>query len=306
MKKILLSFFVLVMAAGTYAQSITETFDLYTADMYVAEQNPLVWSTWSGSGAGTGEDAMVSTAQANSGANSMLLENAATDIVLPLGDLTTGAYELTLMCYVPAGTGGYFNVLHVFDDPTFEWAIDIFFNGDGSGTNIAGGTEEPITYPEDAWFQVAFIIDLDADNATFSVDGTQFREWQWSLNGGDGAAGTNQLAAIDFYPAAVTGASFYVDDITFGIADAVSEVKEELAFNVSPNPANDLVLVTLAQANNDAVVTIFDITGKVVMSKALNGVQSSYVDLSGVQTGIYMVEVLSGNERQTKRLIVSK
>jgi hypothetical protein len=193
-------------------------FDAYTAGEYVGPQGGGAWTTWSDA-PGTAEDAVVSDAQASSAPNSLLFENdsTSTDVVLPLGDLTSGAYEVSMKMYVPAGKDAYFNLLHQFDNVggNYEWGVEVFFDGDGNGRTNATGVEETFTYTEDTWFDVLAKVDLNSDLARMYIDGMMVREWQWSLQAGNGNPGLNQLAAVNFYPAAGDDPMYYVDDVLF-------------------------------------------------------------------------------------------
>jgi len=98
----------------------------------------------------------------------------------------------------------------------YEWAIDIFFNGDGTGSTTAGGEADvAFDYTEDMWIEVYCVIDLDNDLASMFVEGMNVRTWQWSLINNTGAAGLKALAAADFFPAAVDNPKYYMDNVYF-------------------------------------------------------------------------------------------
>jgi len=196
---------------------ICDNFDVYTPGEYLASQSDGLWTTWSGM-PGTGEDAFVTDEFAASAPNAVLLENTTTDLVLPLGDLTTGTYRLQMSLYFPAGFGGYFNMMHSFstNGGPYEWAIDVFFNGDGTGsTTAAGETDVAFDYSEDTWIDVFCVVDLDNDLAWMFVEGINVRTWQWSLINNTGAPGLKTLAVADFFPDAVDNPKFYLDNVSF-------------------------------------------------------------------------------------------
>ena len=58
-----------------------------------------------------------------------------------------------------------------------------------------------------------YVVDLDNDEATFYVDDVEIYTWQFSLQA-EGAAGTRQLGAMDFYPPTSAAVSdYYIDNL---------------------------------------------------------------------------------------------
>ncbi|MFT4660436.1 MAG: hypothetical protein ACI8XB_000704 [Patiriisocius sp.] len=188
-----------------------ENFDEFTAGTAVGPWSD-EWTTWSGT-EGTSEDGIVSDEQAGSGANSMLIaEGGAQDVIFLMGDYDTGAYEVTFNMYVPAAATGYYNFQGT-TTPGEVFVQQIFFNNGGA----AAGTMEvegvgTATYPEDAWFQVKHVIDLDGDVMEVFVN---------DVSAGSGAytGATANLAAIDFFSIDASN-RYYIDDVT--IAEGVA------------------------------------------------------------------------------------
>ncbi len=168
------------------------------------------WTTWSGT-TGTTEDGIVSTEQANSGTNSFKILTTATtggpqDVVLKLGNKTTGRYELKWMYYVPAGKQAYYNIQNVVPIGAGAWNLDAFFNANGAG-NIqigAGASLAEFTYPYDEWFEVRHIIDLDNNLLTLWVNGQYVHKMAYP----------NNLGGIDFYGTNNFHTN-YIDDVEY-------------------------------------------------------------------------------------------
>lgn len=193
-----------------------DPFEDYTADDYLALQNPL-WTTWSGA-PGTGEDAMVVTDAAYSGTQSVKVEGSTTDLILPFGDKTSGKYIVSMDIMVETGMGGYYNILHEFAGGDSEWAMEVYFASDGTGELYAGnnGDPTPFNYPNGEWFNARVEIDLDMDHATYLVDDEYVYDWQWSLQS-TGDPGMNQLGAMDIFASAPAGddVGFYFDNMYY-------------------------------------------------------------------------------------------
>lgn len=217
MKKLTLLVMSLVLGFAVMAQVPTELpddFESYTAGMQLAEQNPDLWTTWSNT-PGSDEDPFVTADQAASGSNSIVVEGI-NDAVLPLGDLTTGNYNVKFNIYVPSGHIAYYNILHMFDGAASEWGTQAYFAPDGAGRIDAGGEGAgTFTYEYDTWITVENKINLTFDEATIAIDGVDIITWQWST-GCFGDPGMNQLGAAGFYAWTEEGTpKFYIDDVEF-------------------------------------------------------------------------------------------
>jgi len=196
-----------------------DDFESYNVGDYLAESNPTWWQTWTDS-PGTAEDALITDAQANSGANSVIVEGT-TDVILKLGNKTNGAYWVDFEMFVPVGFGGYYNV-QKYEAPGTEFAYEIYFKADGTGFMNAGGENAAtFTYTQGTWFSVENYIDLNNDWAEVYFNDELIHEWQFSLQA-TGGAGILQLGSVDFFAGVVTGSGetplAYFDDLSFDAA----------------------------------------------------------------------------------------
>ena len=224
MKKITLSIFTMlafVLATFSLQAQNRETiyqdgFESYAAGAYIAQSNPTWWTTW-GNAPGTTEDAKISTDQASTGTKSLKVDGVS-DLVLKLGNKTSGVYSLDFDFFVAAGMGGYYNIQH-FESPGVEWALEVYFKANGTGFMNAGADNaKTFTYTPGQWISVKNHIDLDADWAQVYFNDVLIYEWQFSLQA-QGAAGLKQLGSANFYAGVVQGSGetplYYVDDISF-------------------------------------------------------------------------------------------
>lgn len=175
------------------------------------------WTTWSGTEGGN-EDGIVNQEFANSGLQSFKIEGESDggpqDVLLNLGDKTTGTYLLEWQMYIIETLGAYFNIQHFEGDPGGEFAIEVDLEPNGKGKLFAGSsTAREFDYPVNTWFKVRFIIDMDADLAYMYIDKDMVYSWPISWVA-DEQTGTKQLGAIDFYPLN-DEYWFYVDDVYY-------------------------------------------------------------------------------------------
>ncbi len=205
---------------GGGGAEIIEDFESYNAGEKLVEQALAqgieYWTCWSGDGgAGGAEDGTVTTEQVFTGDNSVLCDGT-NDFVMLFGDKTAGKYSVDFYMYVPSGFVGYYNVLQAWGPggTGATWGLEVYFNPGGIAELTAENTTplETFSYPYDTWFHVENIINLNQDEATLIVDGTEVATWEWSVGASGG--GLNQLAAMDIYAAATNGTpKFFMDDI---------------------------------------------------------------------------------------------
>ena len=179
-----------------------DNIDTYDAGAYIG---PFAdwWTTWSGV-EGTTEDGIVSEDHAYGGPNSMLIpEGGTTDVILKLCDLSTGTYRLEWQMYIPAGSHGYYNIQET-EIPGVAWNLELMFGtavaGEGLVSIPVGGPS--FTYPEDAWFLVEQVINLDDNTIDLSVDGVLIYTAEYLGN----------MGGIDFYSIDASN-RYYIDDV---------------------------------------------------------------------------------------------
>jgi hypothetical protein len=84
----------------------------------------------------------------------------------------------------------------------------------------------------------------------------------------------------------------------------ISGVREqelkELGATIYPNPAKANFNIKL-ETSSTGVVTIFDLSGKVVMTKEISGIENN-IDCSTLKNGLYMVEIVVDGQKAVKKL----
>jgi hypothetical protein len=73
-------------------------------------------------------------------------------------------------------------------------------------------------------------------------------------------------------------------------------------FQMSPNPAKESFTINLSVYNEDTKIEVYDVLGKRVLSKKISSI-SSNIDISNLNSGIYIVKVSYENTTKVKRLI---
>jgi len=285
-----------------------DDFEAYVPDTFLCTQTT-DWQTWDNM-PGTSTDVMVSAANAAMGVQSVLIVGGSgggpQDLVLPLGDQTSGQWSAQFYIFVSPVNGGYFNFQKTAD-PGTEWAMDVFFNDDGSGYIVQNDIEFAFSYTNGSWVHVDVRIDLDTDQASCSIEGVIVHSWQWTIDN-QGDPGLNQLGGINFYGLADAGAAmYYIDEVVIYGPDAFAtgiEENEEISFDMYPSPVNNILNLSVEDPH-DLYINVYDLTGKVVMenvSMLVNSATTS-LDVSELKSGVYLLEMTNNKQRFTKRFV---
>ncbi|NQT77269.1 MAG: T9SS type A sorting domain-containing protein [Bacteroidetes bacterium] len=245
-----------------------EDFEQYNLGDFIAVVNPTWWETWSNL-PGSAEDGPIVDDQAFSGSQSLLIEGG-TDLIYKLGDKTAGNFSVDWWMYVPSGFAGYYNFQH-YQAPGVEWAIEVYFNTDGTADFNADGQTISFNYTHDTWFFVEHDIDLDNDVAEMYLDGTMIHTWTWSTQSG-GGPGANQLGGVDFFAGAQGSdiPKYFADDVEYlqlgGSTDPAIEV-DPIALNDSVDMGftkdRPLNVANVGGADLDYLISVvYDVTTK--------------------------------------------
>jgi hypothetical protein len=91
------------------------------------------------------------------------------------------------------------------------------------------------------------------------------------------------------------------------IQEMISTSADDLSiseYDISPNPASDWVDISFVQPS-DATINLFDLNGRKINTWSLYESTSIKLDLNGVSFGMYMLEVVSSDQKRgIKRLVV--
>jgi photosystem II stability/assembly factor-like uncharacterized protein len=95
-----------------------------------------------------------------------------------------------------------------------------------------------------------------------------------------------------------------VNDFQFeNLQVGVEDIREDV-FHVFPNPAYNIVNINFGnEINGEHTLVIFDLTGKTVFQKLIT--RNSTLDISELQSGVYILSVKNLEYKYTKRLIIN-
>jgi PKD repeat protein len=140
-----------------------------------------------------------------------------------------------------------------------------------------------------------------------------FNTFQWFLDGNaiNGATGaTHTATATGAYTVEVTNAAGCTNTSdAYNLYLSVNEVENTVEINVYPNPASDMVNVSLQQNSAQLVsVQLVNISGQIVgaANNAETTAGNSVITLntSGLAAGFYVVYIRTGNQMIARKLII--
>ncbi len=76
------------------------------------------------------------------------------------------------------------------------------------------------------------------------------------------------------------------------------------AFNMYPNPSSNSFHIDYAGMNGEAVINVYDINGKLVLTQNMNG--KTIIDASSLNDGIYNVNITNSDGIVNKRLVIAR
>lgn len=301
----LINIAIFILAFSVNAQIIEDDFEFYTLGS-MADQNPTVWSTWSGD---VLDGSAVEVVAVSGGQAGYIGPDSVQDALLLLGNLTSGDYCLHVDFFITAGSTGYFNI-----QGETETNVGTGYEGAGNGGagvfnsgnlyfNQASGapgvfldetTGETGTYPEDDWFDVQIYFDVDALTYEITVDGTLVNNTPVPFQ----ADAT--LGALDFFSIDANN-NYFIDNVIF-VEGFIDDIDDFAVNNVKifPNPVVDILEIRSLEGVDS--VSVYDVFGKLVFTKIPSG-SSQNMDMSGLTSGLYLVEITIGDATRTLKII---
>ena len=159
----------------------------------------------------------------------------------------------------------------------------------------------------------ATYVSTGAGDSQLGLSGSSY-----SIDGGttwvDYDNGFQRTALAFFSPTVGYAGGFNTDATTNGIFKFTGTVisgisNKEFSKNIKvfPNPSNGLVNVELSKVNGGEVsINVTDALGRSVFAKevAVKGAYSTQLDLSNLKAGVYMLQVKTGENLSTRKLVI--
>ena len=218
------------------------------------------------------------------------LQNDETVIAEP----AVGDWDMVFRKYVTdLGEGTYYNVTGVLNNPNVTVAQNEELDGEGDPNGLSYSEDiNTIGYDWKSFDGSGYIVNSDM---AYYVKYDESTIYRLVFTEFDGASSGN--IELDYQD--VSGLLGFED------------VTEDISFGMYPNPTtNGQVSIVYDVANTASAkntIEVFAINGAKVYSETLSSTSGFYnktLDLSALQSGVYMVNVTSGKNTITKKLIL--
>ncbi|WP_271856360.1 T9SS type A sorting domain-containing protein [Patiriisocius marinus] len=234
---------------------------------------------------------LVSILTINSYAQSVSLPQASISVT-PLGTVENNGTAIAEFIFVESS--GVDVQSTSFDQPNVSINVDFLYIelADADISQITGTLLDYFVPVYDAtnnmlrFDQTAVIPGDWFGYVNFPIDVTQNSTQDESFNGFNA-----NITAVDAGTDASGNASIFTytdEDILF------TEDIEPLVFNVSPNPTTGIFNINL-ENSNDTQVELFDILGKLIISKDYYNVDSIELNIDYLSSAVYVLKVTSDN-----------
>ena len=84
-----------------------------------------------------------------------------------------------------------------------------------------------------------------------------------------------------------------------------NEIREDVNFSISPNPATNSVVISVSGSKTDATAALFDLTGRQLMQVRLNN-STTQLSIEDLPDGLYFISLADRKRVYTQKLIIQK
>ncbi len=179
------------------------------------------------------------------------------------------------------------------------------FKADGYGTlTLPTGTHTNVLR--------VHMINYTTDTITIVIGGIPFptastsrsESYLWFDTGYHSPLLNIGLDTVGNVPLHVTSAKFYTHGAVLGANTLTSDNSN---IEVFPNPATENITVKFNTATSEnVIVSLTDLVGREVATASQITNNSATIPVSGLSSGLYLVQVINGNERTTRKVVVGK
>lgn len=96
-----------------------------------------------------------------------------------------------------------------------------------------------------------------------------------------------------------------VEDYTVNVQEPLTlEDFESSYFTIYPNPNNGSFTISSDKIIDDVNIEVYDIRGRKVYNELYRNFENETIRLNAVQSGMYLLNIISGNKKVTKKIII--
>ncbi|OUS01910.1 hypothetical protein A9Q86_04470 [Flavobacteriales bacterium 33_180_T64] len=135
-----------------------------------------------------------------------------------------------------------------------------------------------------------------------------FTQWGSGGNGRENVAVAKGIWTAGTFinatpPYEFTGTS---TDLGVGFWDtllSINDLDNTTRFNLYPNPTNSILNIETEHNETELLFQVFDLLGKQILNKTIDIQALSYLDVTDLNSGIYLIKISAGDKSETKRFI---
>lgn len=212
-----------------------------------------------------------------------------------------------------SGTASTSNIIITTNIPVTGYAFNTTYNV--TITNSAGNVRNGFQVTaerNDTNAKVGSFSSISADTQpvnnnqriTHTSNGNNQNSWsfQWTSPATD-------VGRVTFYGASVSGNGAngnQGDQVFLGNSNSTPSLSAEdftkLEFSSFPNPAKDKLTLKLSTSTENANVSVFDYSGRLVLSSSISDVDNS-IDVSTLSTGMYLIKIAADDKVGVQKFI---
>ncbi|MFT5919474.1 MAG: hypothetical protein ACI9FU_001283, partial [Granulosicoccus sp.] len=224
-------------------------------------------------------------------------------------DITLQANGILPGLYNPEGAGGFAS-FQTGQNPNGTWQLVVEdpFTGDvgtvtGWSMGFTENSPEPTLSLDDTDICINHVIELSASAGMDSY------LWNSGDNGETIVLDASDLGVGD-HDFSVTvdqnGCTGYSDTITITVNECVGiEETNGASINMYPNPTSGQFTLNVTGNMNSGILSILETTGRLVYTESIAaGTKTHTIDLSHLASGVYHVQLKSGDSKVTEKLFV--
>lgn len=287
----------------------SDNFESYQNDTLLQYQSNQ-WSSFCGDGFAANiatilpvEGSQYLEINSNDGLNSFIRDFAG---------INENAYDLSFKMYVPFGRSASYTIYH--DAACFS-AVDAFniqFNTDGHGFLKIGGQTIPFDFPQNTWFDVNQLIDMDRDLVELYIADDIIHIWnfEWTVNSENGFSTLDALVFNDNVDS-LTHVHYFIDDFKMILSEnsdlGLEILSNELDVLIYPNPTRDEIYIKMNGYSHKSIqVKVFNLYGQVldVVTWNTKSTEDLGILVDHYVPGVYFISLQSESSFKTIKFII--
>lgn len=226
----------------------------------------------------------------------------------------TQAFEKGMLLITSAGNSGTGMISAPADSPGVLTVGAVDSDGNYVGFSSIGPSSDGRVKP-DVMAKGASSAVIDQNNNITTSSGTSFSSpimagavaslWQAFPQRTNAQVMQVVREAAHLYPSNTPQMGYGIPDFSEALSLlGTDDTALAKAYTITPNPATDTIKINFSSNDENTEISIFDMLGKKVLNVHLKNTNTT-LDVSDLQSGVYVVKILKGRTTLSQKLIVN-